>query len=301
MIHLRKRSYFVADTMFATASDAVLSRIKMGTLLQLYNRCWLQAILYNAAAWQPENNSLAELEKMQLGLLRRILKVPQSTPKGAIFGELGILPIAYEVQKRNLMFFHKLLNSQNLAGQLLAHELQNCQINSWYWYIRRLLKMYNLPSTPSTVRTITQKSWKRQVEGKIQANFQEWYTREGLSKTKLNCLIRYKPLPSLAPYIQHLSRNQAATIFRLRTGMTTAANNYSTHPAVCTKCNEGLASDTHFFQTCTALRELREKHQIIDILEVFVDSANAQKMKDYAQFTLEAKLLPEFFSNDQRQ
>ena len=193
------------------------------------------------------------------------------------------------------MFCHTLLNSHNLAGQLLTYQIQNPQNNSWYNYVNQLLLLYKLPSSPDTIKVISQKSWKRQVETRIQANFQNWYTKEGLTKTKLNCLIRHKPHPSLAPYIQHLTRNNAAIIFRLRTGMTRAENNYSSQPVVCNKCNRGHASKTHYFQSCPALSELRRKYQIEDLLEVFVNSNNTEIMIRYAQFALEAKLLPDFF------
>ena len=134
------------------------------------------------------------------------------------------------------------------------------------------------------------------VTNRMQADFQIWYSNEGFTKTKLNTLIQHKPKPTTAPYIHLLTRNQATTIFRIRSGMTTAANNYSTQATVCDKCKEGLASDTHFFQTCTSQENLRQKHNINGLWQVFTNDNDINVITNYANFTIEAKLLPELFT-----
>ena len=61
-------------------------------------------LIYNCEAWS--NLKAADyniLQSAQLKFMRKILKVPRSTPTAALYLELGIWPIRYEMKIRQLL------------------------------------------------------------------------------------------------------------------------------------------------------------------------------------------------------
>ena len=84
----------------AVASDEILHHIKLDTLTQLYNTCIVPIILYGSEVWTESN--YAPLEQMQHKCLKRILKVPTSTPNAAKTMEFGNLPIQTLAHRRQV-------------------------------------------------------------------------------------------------------------------------------------------------------------------------------------------------------
>ena len=71
----------------------------------------MNGILTNAEIWYSlTKDEIKELEDLDLTLLRKVFKVPYSTPSEAYYLELGILSIETTIKKRRLNFFHYLLN-----------------------------------------------------------------------------------------------------------------------------------------------------------------------------------------------
>lgn len=117
------------------AQTEVLSNIQLITLLQLYNKCLLQAVLYNAATWIPSKNNYSEMEKLQILLLRRIIKAPTSSPIIALYLELGIWPLEYQIDKIQLMYLWKVANSKTISRNILNN---NKEIGGlWYKHITK--------------------------------------------------------------------------------------------------------------------------------------------------------------------
>ena len=74
----------------------------------------LSSMLLNSEAWIGLNQTdVDELEQVDEILLRRILETPSTTPKPALYLELGCLPIRFVIMKRRLLYLHYLLNVQN--------------------------------------------------------------------------------------------------------------------------------------------------------------------------------------------
>ena len=56
------------------------------------------------------------------------MEVPKSTPTAALFLELGILPVQYEIEKRQLVFLKKILERQNDDPvKMVSHEMLKYQ------------------------------------------------------------------------------------------------------------------------------------------------------------------------------
>ena len=79
--------------------------------LLLRESMFINAILFNAEIWygltKAEINDFEELFRL---LLRRILKVPVSSPKESFHLELGLIPIGDIVKLRRIQYLHHLVS-----------------------------------------------------------------------------------------------------------------------------------------------------------------------------------------------
>ena len=90
--------------------------MKFGTrqienMLTLYQSVFLPQLIYNCESWSnmtPKDYKV--LQSAQLLYLRNVMEVSRATLTVALFLELEILPIRFEIDKRQLFLFKRLLN-----------------------------------------------------------------------------------------------------------------------------------------------------------------------------------------------
>ena len=116
---MKQKAFSIYETITAVAQIEILANIQLTTLLQLYRRCLLPAVLYNAATWIPSKDHYNQMEKLQITLLRKIIKAPTSAPIIALYIELGIWPLEYQIDKIQLMYLWKVANSKTIATNIL--------------------------------------------------------------------------------------------------------------------------------------------------------------------------------------
>ena len=131
---------------------------------------FLPRLIYNAEAW----SSLTEanihcLQKAQLHYLRRVLEIPKSTPTAALFLDLGILPIQYEIEKKQLLYMKCVLekNASNRVQQTNYQMLEYQGENNWANHTTFLRRKYNLPLNDCNLLSMSKQQWKTFVTGRI--------------------------------------------------------------------------------------------------------------------------------------
>ena len=78
---------------------------RIESTLILYKTVFVSRLIYNCEAWS--NLKAADhkiLPSAQLKFMRKILEVPRSTPTAALYHEMGIWSIRYEIEIRQLCF-----------------------------------------------------------------------------------------------------------------------------------------------------------------------------------------------------
>ena len=81
------------------------------SMLILYKTVFVPRLIYNCEAWSKlKAADYKILQSAQLKFMRKILEVPRSTPTAALYLELGIWPIRYEIEIRQLFFLKRVLN-----------------------------------------------------------------------------------------------------------------------------------------------------------------------------------------------
>ena len=85
------------------------------------------------------------------------MEVPRSTPVAATFLELGILPIRYEIEKRQLLFLKRILSRETCNPLLLTYE-QMLRLSSepnWANGVLDLRQKYNLPLNDTNIQNLS--------------------------------------------------------------------------------------------------------------------------------------------------
>jgi len=133
-------------TCIYASSDHVISKIKMKSLLQLYKSSIIPSLLYGCETWTLTTEQEKYIYNIQLTTLRRILKVPNSTPIPAILGETGEIPITLEIEFRKLKHLWKILNTNDQDNDIaiLQKQKYNKNKNSIINNTLTIINKYNI-------------------------------------------------------------------------------------------------------------------------------------------------------------
>ena len=109
------------------------------------------------------------MHKAQLHYLRRILEMPKSNPTAALFQDLGILPIQYEIEKKQLLYLKCVLekNVDDPVQQTYHQMLEYQGENNWANHITFLRRKYNLPLNDYNLLSMSKQQWKTFVTDRI--------------------------------------------------------------------------------------------------------------------------------------
>ena len=132
-------------------------------MLLLYRSIFIPGLIYNCETWTNiTSKDYASLRKSKLSFLRRALELPRSVPTAALYLELGILPIKYEIAIRQLLFPKKILdNNENDPVSQVCREMIRYEFeNNWARNVLDLRVRYNLPLNDKNVHLLSKGVWK---------------------------------------------------------------------------------------------------------------------------------------------
>ena len=140
------------------------------SLLILYKPVFVSRLIYNCEGWSGLTiKKISILRTAQLNFLRCMLEVPKGTPTAALYLELGILPINFEIEIKQLLYLKRILDKKNDDPvQLCYHEmLKFSEEANWANDVIGLRKKYNLPLHDVNVKNMGVKDWKWIVKSTI--------------------------------------------------------------------------------------------------------------------------------------
>ena len=205
------------------------------SMLILYKTVFVPRLIYNCEAWS--NLKAADhkiLESAQLKFMRKILKVPRSTPTAALYLDLGIWPIRYEIEIRQLFFLKRVLNkiADDPCLQVYLELLKFKDETNWGNEVLGLRKKYNLPLKDENIKNMSERDWKSIVKGSVYREALLQLQVE-LSTNRKTSHLSYNKLCT-QDYLKQLPPNLAKVVFRAKTRMLDIKTNYKN------KCYENL-------------------------------------------------------------
>ena len=272
----------------------MLSQIKTRTLIKLYQTTTLPVLLYGCEIWYISRDDIKELTNIQLTIIRTILKLPISTPKPALLGDIGEFPIELNIEERKLMYLHKAFTSKTRINDISHIQIEkynntkesiiNCNIT--------LLEKYNINEAKETISLMAKSKWKKIVKTRIAEKANEIYKNECEKLKKLKWLNQCKAKIKRERYMDILQQKQGRILFKLRTRMISVRNNFKNkyEDLMCPRCKKEIDDEKHLFTKCEKLVDIQNKYNINDPNEVFNEGLSKERMAKVTKFIDETEI-----------
>ena len=227
-------------------NDITLGHHYISSALLLYKSIFLAAVLFNSQAWiNITKTQIKQLRTIQLKYLKRTLQVPNSTPNAFTYLELGLLPIDFEIHRRQLMFLHHIHTLpevdpvRKIFDQLKLLPFEK----SWWKMVSNLLVKYDLGDHDYT--TMVKDEWKKVVDTNISEYAFDELKAECSSMTKTYTL-KYDKY-ECQPYITSCPANIARLVFRIRGRILNCRDNQHKNNQLltCRLCETHIETQSH--------------------------------------------------------
>jgi hypothetical protein len=129
------------QTIFSLAGNDEFYKIEMSTIWRLVHACILPILTYGAETWNPTKAELKEAQRILNNTLKRILRIPTTTPSEIITAETGVWDIETQMDKKQIMYYHKIRN--NVNPDSTTGKIANDPHNPWMKRVEKTLKKRN--------------------------------------------------------------------------------------------------------------------------------------------------------------
>ena len=230
----------------------------------LWESIIVSKVITNASSWiRLSEKAIKILEQNQLDFLRRLLKLPRTTPSAGVWWETGVMPWKWRIIQKKMKFAQHLerRNSEALAAKLWKMEKENLT-DGLLHEIRDWISKYNLPAPSPNVSILEYK--RRLKKAVVECSRKEVWDQVILSK-KLSYMAYWHQLR--APQMGMLDIKRISFITRCRLASTFE---FSADFGSGVKCECGeLDTMAHVRRGCRLYEDLLP-HDMRDIQKVEV-------------------------------
>ena len=154
--------------------------------------------------------------------------MPKSTPVAALYLELGILPIQFEIEKKQLMFLKQLLekNENDPALKLYQQMVKYQYEMNWENFVLDLFCKYNILLNDQNIKVMSKDQWRFSSMKKIRSYAFDTLVIQCQLNSKTNHLNYKKFCQQL--YITECDPQIVRVIFKTRTRMFDVKANFKT-------------------------------------------------------------------------
>ena len=202
--------------------EAIMSEVQFGkhtiiVSLLLYKALFLSSILFNSQAWRNfTKKDFSELQTLQLRLLKKLVSAPSSISSSFLFLELGILPIKFEIHKRQLTFLHHIVNlTADDPEKMLYENMKRLPFEAnWLSDVLKLAAQYSINIEEQRLKSISKDTFKSRVKSAINEYAFNELKAECITQSKTKNLI-YNMF-EMQPYLMNLYPSQSKIILQYR-------------------------------------------------------------------------------------
>ena len=172
------------QTLLAIAGNKNFSNIEMQTIWELTQSCITSTIAYSSEIWSPGKTENEKTNRIMDNILKRILMVPQSTPREALYIETGLLdPEAIRLKNRELME-HRMMNGT--SQRMKRFTTNNNTTTKWAEETKKTKQELGIDEGDMKGEKTTVK---HRVNNKIKEWFKERIEKESKNKSKVQHLL----------------------------------------------------------------------------------------------------------------
>ena len=241
--------------MIALTGNSNFSMIEMETIWKVVEACIIPIITYGGETWEMNKKTYKPVNQMLDNIIKRILKVPKSTPREPLYIETGLLDPETVIKKNRISMEARILKGNNkIMKQIIKLETKDCWAEQ-NKLLKEEIKLNNedMMSSKYHLRTCLQNKMKELLEKKLtntaEGKSKSQYYMEGKSIWKAG---------QRTQYLRKLNRNQASIIFKARTRMLKVKSNYKNgHKDLkCRLCGRVEENQSHILEECEILKDI---------------------------------------------
>ena len=152
----------------SVAGSATFYEMEMETIWITIASNIIPIITYSGETWEPTKKETIEINRIMDNILKRVLKVPQSTPRECLYIETGIMDPQALIMKNRLNMHNRIMNGNN---KTLKKLLESESTKSWATKNKKTCDLIGLPhqdleeqrpSTKQTIKKLTEKHFKKE-------------------------------------------------------------------------------------------------------------------------------------------
>ena len=238
------------------STNAEFLSIEMDAIWKLIETCIIPIITYGAETWTATKTEQQKLQSILDNILKRTLKVPNSTPSETLAIETGLWSIEMYRAKKQILYYHKLMKT---TGETNLKRIILQPKHPWVKLLARTMNTINI----KTEDLLQMSKYQAKTYVKKQARKQQ--TKQNIqaasTKSKVRNLITYKQRKDTterAKYLSLLNRTNSTHIFRVRSRMIKVKGNYKAmHTNMnCRWCDNKEETQQHILTECPPFKNI---------------------------------------------
>ena len=239
---IKKKTEAAYQTIMRVAGNAEFEEIEMEVIWQLVENCIIPNITYGLEGCIITKAEIKILNSILDTILKRILKLPVTTPREPLYYETGIMDIEHTIMKNAINYVNRLDKKENK----LLKEMQSAEHNrSWRKKIQKEMESLGITNTKS----------KEEIRKKIKEQMITKLAKEGEKKSKTQYYLQNSQEPQnlkIRKYMKTMNRHTTSTIIIARTRMIEAKANYKGkyQNLNCRFCENTEETQTHILEEC---------------------------------------------------
>jgi hypothetical protein len=249
---IKSKAEMAYQTSLSIMGNKDFRGMEMAVAWKLIKSTVIPILTYAGEALQLNKTETTEINRKLDDILKRVLMIPQSTPREPIYLETGMLDIETIINRNKLLLYNRITRNPN---EMTSENLDTNNPTEWCSNIQELFVRYEITNTQ--LENCTKNQAKKLINQKVREKFRRELISKGIEKSKvkhylLNTNLR-KPNSKLDnTYIYKLTRKEVSTIIMARTRMLNTKTNYKAKfdNTLCRNCGKSEETQKHILEEC---------------------------------------------------
>ena len=281
--HLKKKSKGVIRRIFNRLESLNLQKYYLECAIIFLNSMLRSSILYASETYYNlKENEIRQLERIEEGFLRELLKTGKGCPIIQLYLEVGQVPARFEIIKMRLLFLKYILNQNqdSLIFRFFQLQLKEPVKGDWAATCLDDLKNLKIKESLEEIKLMSKGQFKNIVKKRISESAFIYLTQKQRKKGKEIKYLGLEMSNYLLPSSYGLSIDEKRKIFAMRNRMINIPANFHSKLKEEFRCICGQFEDMKHIYSC---KWLNSDEPVTEYEEIFSDDVNKQ-VKVYRRF-----------------
>ena len=238
---MKRKSIWIINKIFSKLDSLTLKKYYFECGVIFLNIMLRSSILYASECYYNlKETELRQLERIEEGFLRRLLKTPKGCPISQLYLESGHIPARFHISKMRLLFLKYILGEDpnSLIHKILVLQIENPCRGDWASSCYEDLNYLEIDQSFEDIKKITKKQFTGILNEAIQKRAFNYLLQKRGSKgieIEYTCL---KMADYLLPNDSGLTITEQRYIFAMRNRMISLPLNFSSNVIQCISCDD---------------------------------------------------------------